>query len=220
MINTIIQGDCLDVIKQIDTESIDMVFTDPPYGDGIGYGREGKEILNNEDESINYKIIPELSRVTKKGGVIAIFTNWKFLGKLQAFIESETDLYQRMVVVMVKNNIGMGYGFRNQYELLLVLEKGKHKYEDAGFSNVIYMENINHTTETHPHEKGIEMLARVIKHCTNENDLILDCFAGSGSICVSAQLCNRRFIGIELDPKWFAFAKDRLDLQKPDVLLF
>lgn len=67
-INKLHEGDCLEILKTIPNESIDMILTDPPYGDGIGYGRMGKEIANNEDESINYKVIPILYEKLKRGG--------------------------------------------------------------------------------------------------------------------------------------------------------
>lgn len=65
---TIIEGDCLEVMKTLGDGSFDMILTDPPYGDGIGYGRSEKVIANNEDESINYKVLPILYEKLKEGG--------------------------------------------------------------------------------------------------------------------------------------------------------
>ena len=56
-INKVYLDDCFNVIAQIPNEFLDLVIVDPPYGDGIGYGRSNKEIINNEDESINYKFL-------------------------------------------------------------------------------------------------------------------------------------------------------------------
>jgi DNA modification methylase len=114
------------------------------------------------------------------------------------------------MIVIVKNNIGMGYGFRNQHELCWVCEKGKVTYDDAGFSNVQRMENISHDKETHPHQKGIELLARMIKHSSKVGDTVLDCFAGSGSVCVAAKMCDRNYIGCELDEKYAEMGNDRI----------
>ena len=140
--------------------------TDPPYGDGIPYGQFDKEIANNEDESINYKVLPVLYEKLKEGGVCYLFTNWKFSWRIQAFLTSQVLFNVRTQLVIVKNNIGMGYGFRNQYKLCLVLEKGKHSYSAANFSNVVKMEHIAHDKDSHPHEKGVEMLKRMIIHAT------------------------------------------------------
>ena len=53
--NNVFHADCFDLIKVVPDKSLDLVIVDPPYGDNVGYGRNGKEILNNEDESINYR---------------------------------------------------------------------------------------------------------------------------------------------------------------------
>jgi DNA modification methylase len=212
----VIHGDALEVLKTFEDGSFDLVLTDPPYGDGIGYGRNGKEIANNEDESINYRVLPELYRVLADGGICYLFTNWKFSGKILHFIETETKFYPRMQLVVVKNNFGMGYGFRNQYELVWVLEKGEHKYLDAGFSNVQKMEHIEHDQTSHPHEKGTELLQRMIQHAM-PCQRILDPFAGSGSTLAAARFMGLDATGIELDEGYFKYATDRL-LSIPDSL--
>lgn len=145
-----------------------------------------------------------------RGGVCYLFSNWKFAGKIIQFVQESTNLNVRNQIVIVKNNIGVGYGFRNQYELCLVLEKGKATYNGADFSNVQKMEHIPHDKDTHPHEKGLELLKRIINHSSQEGDLVLDCFAGSGSTLVACKHMKRNYIGIELDPKYHALCLERL----------
>lgn len=116
-----------------------------------------------------------------------------------------------MQLVIVKNNFGMGYGFRNQYELCLVLERGKAIYNRADVSNVLHMEHIHHDDNTHPHQKGVKLLELLISHSTKVGDNILDCFAGTGSTLVAAKNLKRNCIGIELEPKWCEYAKGRLE---------
>ena len=207
---TIYQGDCLEVMKEFPDKSFDLVLTDPPYGDGIGYGRFDKKIANNEDESINYKAIPEMYRVLKEGGVLYLFTNWRFSGRIQAFLGEFGLFYVRTQLVIVKNNISMGYGFRNQYELCLVLERGKHKYENADFSNVQKMEHIEHSPDSHPHEKGVELLKRMISHI-QPCESILDPFLGSGTTLIAAKHLNCNAVGIEISESYCEIAKQRLE---------
>lgn len=209
-INQIVMGDCLEIIKTFPNDSVDLVLTDPPYGDGVGYGRQDKKIENNEDESINYKIIPELYRCLKEGGVMYLFTNWKFSGKIQAFIEKETEFTIRTMLVIVKNNFGMGYGFRNQFELCWVCEKGTVKYTEADFSNVQKMQHIQHDMETHPHQKGIDLLRKMITHVSKPGDIVLDTFVGSGSTAMAAKMEGRRYIGIEISPTYAETARQRV----------
>ena len=63
----------------------------------------------------------------------------------------------------------------------------------------------------HPTQKPIELLEYLIKTYTNENELVLDSTMGSGSTCIAAKNLNRKYIGIELDKKYFEIAKERVN---------
>jgi len=208
--NKIYPGDCIKLIKQIDDNSINCIITDPPYGDNSSYGRKDKEIENNENPLINCSIIWEAQRILKNDSTMYNFTNWKHYPFLTEFIMRYTCFNIRMMIVLNKNRFGMGYGFRNQHELCLVLEKGKPIYNDKGFSNVINFKVIEHNDDTHPHEKPESVLRRMINHSTVEGDLVLDPFTGSGSTLVACKQLNRDFIGFEIEEKWVGLANNRL----------
>lgn len=218
--NKIIQGDCLEILKKLPPESVDLIVTDPPYGDGCGYGRHDKTIQNNEDETINYKVLPLLYRVLKQDKTCYLFTNWKFENKIREFIETNTDFNVRMLLCIVKNNIGLGYGFRNQTEYCLVLEKGNPKYNLNDFSNVQRMQHINHDAETHPHQNGVYLIEKMIRHSSDEGDLVLDCFSGSGTTAVACHNLKRRFICIEIDPDCYKASVERLNNAQAQLKLF
>ena len=201
-------------------EQFDLIVTDPPYGDNISYGRCGKTILNNEDESINYKILPLLYDVLKPDKSCYVFTNWKFEHKLRNFIENETKFNIRMLICIVKNNFGLGYGFRNQSEYCLVLEKGNPKYNLNDFSNVLKMQHIQHDNETHPHQKGLYLIEKIIQHSSKPDDLVLDCFSGSGTTAVACHNQKRNFVCIEKDKKYFAASVERLNIARSQMRLF
>lgn len=208
----IINWDSLKVIEKIEDNSIDLIVTDPPYWDWVWYGRNKKVILNNEDESINYKIIPKLYDKLKDNSVMYLFTNWKFENKLRDFINTETNFNIRMLLIVVKNNIWMWYWFRNQYECCIVCEKWDDiEYKHNDFSNVIKMGHIEHNDNTHPHQKGKEMLKKMITHSSNEGDLVLDPFAWSWSVGVACKEVNREYTLIELDEEYYNMCKKRLN---------
>jgi DNA modification methylase len=117
---TIYHGDCLEIMPQL--EPVDLVVTDPPYGDGVGYGRHNKTIVNNEDVSINFAAMKLIGPILKKGRSLYIFTNWKAYPEIYEHNRSEAIFKIKMLLVIVKNNFGLGYGFRNQYELCVVME--------------------------------------------------------------------------------------------------
>lgn len=212
-INRLIQGDCIAVMKTFPKNSVNLILTDPPYGDNVAYGFGHKTIKNNENPLINCTAMIEMYRVLKKNSSLYLFTNWKHYPFLTEFIIRYTDFHIRHLVVWKKHNFGLGWAFRHQYELILVLEKGKPKYNLTNFSDIQSASHINHDKQTHPHEKPLDLLEKIIKHSSKEGDLVLDPFAGSGSTCRACQKLKRKWIGIELDEKYILMARDRIATQ-------
>lgn len=120
----------------------------------------------------------------------------------------------------MKNNFGMGYGFRNQSEYCLVLEKGNPKYNLNDFSNVIKMQHIQHDENTHPHQKGLYLIQKIIKHSSNEGDLVLDCFSGSGTTAIACERLNRQFVAIEKDESYYNLSVKRFQDETAQRSLF
>ena len=102
-------------------------------------------------------------------------------------------------------------------ELKQEYEELRQKYEpyrythnlDADHKN-IWTSNIRNSGKLHPCEKPQDILERIIKTSSNEGDIVLDCFIGSGSCGVAAVNTNRKFIGIELDKNYFEIAEKRI----------
>jgi len=200
--NQIIHGDCLRVLKEIPNCSVDLVLTDPPYGDNCVYGYMNKSIQGNEHPLVCCSALAECYRVLRRNKSLYCFTNWKHLTFLMDFVRRYTKFKVKHVVVWKKHNIGMGYAFRHQYELILVLEKGKPKYNLTNFSNVQEADYIVHNKDTHPHQKPLDLLRKIIKHSSKEGDLVLDPFAGSGATCKAAGLEGREWLGVEIEERW------------------
>lgn len=218
-INKVYNDDCFKIIKQMPDNYLDLVIVDPPYGDGIGYGRNGKEILNNEDEAINYRFLDAILPKMKQDTSLYLFSNHKFCFQIKEYAIANGYNY-RMLCVLVKNNIGMGYGFRNQYEVCLVLEKGKAKYNCKDVSNVWKMKHIHHDDNSHPHQKDYDIIRKIILHSSNEGDLIFDGFMGSFSTAIACYKEKRNFLGTELDAKWHALGQRKLDDLQCQITLF
>ncbi len=207
--NKILPGDCIQVMKKFPSKSVALIVTDPPYGDNVGYGFNNKKIKNNENPLINCNALVEMYRVLKRNSALYLFTNWKHYPFLTEFVIRYTEFKIRHVIVWKKHNFGLGWAFRHQYELILVLEKGKPKYNLRNFSDVQSASHINHNDQTHPHEKPLDLLKKIIIHSSKPGDLVLDPFAGSGSTCKACEQVGRRWIGIELDERYFEMAKSR-----------
>ncbi len=218
-INKVYKDDCFNIIAKMPNDYLDLVIVDPPYGDGIGYGRNGKEILNNEDETINYRFLDAILPKMKQDTSLYLFSNHKFCFQIKEYAIANGYNY-RMLCVLVKNNIGMGYGFRNQYEVCLVLEKGKAKYNCKDVSNVWKMKHIQHDDNSHPHQKDYDIIRKIILHSSNEGDLIFDGFMGSFSTAIACHKEKRNFLGAELDAKWHALGQRKLDDLQSQITLF
>jgi len=170
-INKIILGDCIDILKEMPNNCVNLVITDPPYGDNVGYGWNNKKIKNNQNPLINCSALVECYRVLKRNTSLYLFTNWKHYPFLTEFILRYTKFKIRHLVIWKKHNFGLGWAFRHQYEMILILEKGKPKYNLTDFSDVQTCSHINHNKENHPHEKPIDLLMKMIKHSSKEGDL-------------------------------------------------
>lgn len=209
-INEIIKADCIEFLKSLPNNCADLIITDPPYGDNIIYGWNNKAIKNNETPLINCQALVELYRVLKRNRSLYIFTNWKHYPFLTEFIMRYTKFSIRHLIVWKKHNFGMGWAFRHQYELILVLEKGKPKYSLKDFSDVQTALPVIHDKITHPHEKPVDLISKMINHSSKKGDLVLDPFCGSGSVCVACQETGRKWIGIDIDEKWVEMARERV----------
>ena len=209
--NRFIHGDCIQVMKEFPNNSIDLIITDPPYGDNIGYGWNNKTIKNNENPLINCLALVECYRVLRRNRSLYLFTNWKHYPFLTEFILRYTKFKIRHLIVWKKHNFGLGWAFRHQYELVLVLEKGKPKYNLTNFSDVQTCSHINHDKNNHPHQKPVDLIMKMIEHSSNEGEVILDPFCGSGATCKGAEKMRRKWIGIELDERWIEIGESEIN---------
>lgn len=98
---------------------------------------------------------------------------------------------------------------------LVFKEAGAKRYNDGyEIKSKWYISPINQKDKKeyfHPTIKPLELVKRHLLHSTNENDIVLDCFIGSGTTAVACKELNRRFIGFEINPEYYQIALDRLN---------
>ena len=224
----LIQGDCLQEMQKIQSESIDCVVTDPPYKIITGGDSNGKNsvrpkgILSGNRELM--KSIPkfeywlkELFRVLKNGTQSYIMVNSSNLLKMANEIEKAGFKIQNYLVWQ-KNNCTPSQFYMKNCEYTIFFRKGKSKYiNDIGGSKTVHQFNNIIGNKVHPTEKPIDMMKYYISNSTNEYDTVLDLFMGSGSTGVACKELNRNFIGIELDEHYFAIAKKRVEENKKEL---
>lgn len=207
-LNKIVNGNSLKLLKTFPSYSVDLVITDPPYGDNGVYGKEKTKIIGNENPTTTLNSIFEIYRVLKRNSVAYIFFAIKHYSLIEKFILGYTKFKIRDVLIWDKVNHGRGFGFRYRYEAIFVLEKGKPKYNQRGTPNLLTISKIYNPH--HPHEKPQKLIDILVQQSSRKKDIILDPFAGSGAILKAAKRLQRNFIGIEIDFNYYQIAKKRL----------
>ncbi len=213
---TIKQGDCLELMKEIPDKSIDLILTDPPYGMNFqsNFRKEKYKKINN-DENLLWidDFLKESYRVLKDNTCIYIFCSWHNVDIFKKNIEKYFKI--KNIIIWVKNNTSMGDlkgSYAPKYEMVIFAHKGRRLMNGFRYPDVIEAKRTNN--KLHPTQKPIELLEKFIMASSNENDIVLDPFTGSGSTGVACINTNRNFIGFELDEKYFEIAKERLGLNK------
>lgn len=258
LIGKITCADCLDILKQLPDESIDLVCTDCPYriiGGGCATGtygnlrqdapagvlfrgcgkcakkwetmgqldenyanvKSGKMFDNNEIKFEDW--LPEVYRVLKDGTHCYIMVNGRNLAELQKQAEKVGFKYQNLLV-WEKGNATPNKFYLNACEFILMLRKGGERWiNDMGQKTILKVPNII-GNKKHPTEKPVELMEILIANSTNENDIVLEPFAGAGATCIAAKNLKRRFIGIEIDEQYATVANERLEQAQRQQYMF
>lgn len=224
MINTIQLGDCYELIKNIPDNSIDLVYIDIPYelsngGKGsLGYKVEKlkKDLKKTIDltKGIDYSILDELCRVMKNIYIYIWCSEKQIFPILDYF--NKKNCYTNFLIWKKDNPIPLGnLPFLSDLEYCLCIHEPGVKFQQ-GYEHKerCYISHINTKDKElfkHPTIKPIEFVKKHILNSTNENDIVLDCFCGSGTTCLAAKETGRRYIGMEIDPEYHKIAVNRLN---------
>lgn len=209
-------------MKDMESEWIDLLVTDPPYKTIKGGKNNGKNhkrpkgILNENNGLFDYQDVnisdwmSEVYRVLKEGSHAYIFTN--VLNLSEMLNESKKAGFQlHNLLVWEKNNCTPSQYYMKNCEYVLFLRKGKAKWiNDIGGSKTVHRFDNIIGNKTHPCEKPIDLLKFYIANSSCEGDIIFDPFAGTGSTLVAARELGRQYLGYEIDKEYFDIAQKRL----------
>lgn len=215
------QGDCLEVMKNIEDGSVDLVVTDPPYlcdySRHDNKSRFSKKIANDENTDKNEKMIrqyfKECYRIMKKDTAIYCFCNYKKIDFFKQELE-KTGFNLKNIIVWDKQRNGMGdlkTTFGYSHEFILFASKGQPKIRGKRISDVWQFKRVSSKQQVHQNQKPTELLSLAITKSSDEGMIVFDGFMGRGSTGVACLNTNRNFIGIELDEGYFEIAKERIE---------
>ena len=207
-IDKIYLTDCLDGMERLPDKSIDLVFIDPPYNVGKDYG-VSKDNLSH-DEYINFMkaVISEFKRVAKRG--FGIYTDWKHFQEFWQLIPEAEP------IIIFKRSSGVVFSSLNivqHHHVILTTAKCmiricKSLWDDIRVFGEGYF--FNERTFGHPAQTSLKATKRFIENFSEEGEVILDCFMGTGTTAIACKQTIRNFIGFELNPTYVEIANKRL----------
>ncbi len=220
-------GDALVLMQDLPSDSIDLIVTDPPFaidfrGKRSNYNRTQERVLEGYNEipkekyfDFTYRWMQEAYRILKDTGSMYVFSGWTNLKDilnaldLSGFITINHLIWKYQFGVFTKRK----YVTSHYHILFVVKDSKKYKFnkvehypEDVWIINREYWTGRIKT----PTKLPLDLVKKIIRFSSDEGDLILDPFLGSGTVAVAAKMLKRRFIGFEIVPEYLEFAKNRL----------
>jgi DNA modification methylase len=211
--NTVIPGDCVDVMGRLASDSVDFILTDPPYL--VRYrSRDGRRVMNDDNARWLKPSAREMSRVLKPGSLCVSFYAWN---RADSFIAAWRSAGFTIVghIVFRKKYASSSRFLKYQHEAAYLLAKGDVTPPEQPIPDVIdwtYTGN-----RLHPTQKPTESLKPLIEAFCPSGGLVLDPFCGSGSTLVAARELGRDYLGIELDASHHRTACERLGGVAPEL---
>jgi site-specific DNA-methyltransferase (adenine-specific) len=231
----IANGDCIDLFADIQTCSVDFILTDPPYNLGAFMHKRNTNLVKMRENHFAYSGWDDLpydiwsnkmedfffqaSRTVKKRGALLIFMS---LMKVESIIRmaAKHKFYYKTTGIWHKTNPmprNMNLHFVNSTEawIYFIKDDTTGTFNNEGKVIHDFFETSLTTGKEkkhgkHPTQKPVKLLSQFVKPLTNEGELVLDPFMGSGSSGVASILHNRRFIGFELNERYYSISKNRL----------
>ena len=209
----LLHGDCFELFQNIPDESVDMILTDPPYGMSFqsDYRKTKYEKIKG-DSNLDWlgDFVNEIYRVSKPNTAHYVFCSFHHVDKFKQAIENKFKV--KNILTWVKNNTSMGDlkgDFAPKTEFIIFFHKGRKLINGKRDPNVLEFKKTRN--ELHPTQKPVDMTEYMIGKFSDEGDLILDPFMGSGTTGIACLNTNRRFIGMELEEDYFNIAKERIE---------
>lgn len=238
-------GDSLEVMPTLEAGSVDMIWTDPPFGHGNQDGdlqaarvrdgvkgarvREAEPIANDAGDDFRDTLTGfyrESTRILNcdccccccmaGGGPKPTFANLSLLA------DEYHDFFQAIVWDKSARGNGMGWRYRRNYEFILVTHRkgGKLLWNESQSAVPNIVRHCPPTDRVHPNEKPLAMVEDFLKWHTQIGDLVSDPFMGSGTTGVACVRLGRKFIGIELERRYFDIAVKRITAELNRTPLF
>ena len=218
--NKILNMDCLDFLKKCPDKYFSLILTDPPYGIGVGKKtciydgkKNGKALTNRsvyeekdwDDKIPSREIFNEIFRVSKNQIIFGGNYFIEFLHNSNCWL--------------VWDKLNGKNDFADCELAWTSFNSAVRKYEFL-WNGMLQQNMQNKEKRIHPTQKPADLFGQILRDYSKENDLILDCFSGSGTTAIACHRLKRRFICIEKDPEYAKASIKRLENEKKQLTLF
>ncbi|MEX0569597.1 MAG: site-specific DNA-methyltransferase [Candidatus Njordarchaeota archaeon] len=226
-INRIYCGNALELLKKVPSESIDLVIADPPFGIDFrgrrsNYNRKRENVLPvyNEIPKEQYldfsrRWISETYRILKETGSIYIFSGWTNLKDILIAVDDAGFITINHLIWKYQFGVYTKRKFVTSHYHIIFAVKNEKKYKFNKIEHypedvIIMKRDYWKGVKKPPTRLPIELVKKLILYSTDEGDIVLDPFMGSGTTAVACILTNRYYIGFEIVPELVEFATNRV----------
>jgi len=203
-LNKVHCGDCLTLLKELPDNSVDLVLTDPPYGLGNRLSDGGGKLKNTPmaklyrngnwiDEKPSMKVFNEIFRISKNQVICG--GNYFHLPPT------------RCVIAWDKKNY------------MPTLSNWEYIWTSFDKPAKIYRQSSMNLHRQHPTQKPVALGEWILNQYSKKDDIILDCFCGSGSFLVACERLGKQWIGCEISPEYVAIANERIKAEQAQLKL-
>lgn len=226
-------GDCLELFKSIDDNSIDLIIADPPYNLGKDYGNKSDSKDFDNYMSFSQVWLSEACRVLKHTGTIYVFAGFRYISYIYKILDQELHmLFRNWICWHYTQGIGKTKGFSPRHDDILMFTKSENftfnldpiripqKYyrkrnnmRGANPGDVWEVSHIHYCQDNrqeHPTQKPEAIIERMVLASSSEGDKVLDPFSGSGTTLRVCQQLKRWCIGFEINPEYVDNTRRRL----------
>lgn len=249
LINTIVQGDCLEIMGKIPDNSVDVTFADPPFNLKKKYNSYYDKQEVEEYLFWCKEWLKEMVRITKPSGSIFVHNIPKWLIYFGSYL-NEYAMFRHWIAwnamgaplgkTLLPNHYGILYYVKSKeykfYDIKMLHKRcrkchyvlqdyGGKKAQMHPFGPLVSdvwtdIHRIRHKKrrDEHPCQLPVQLLERLILMSTDEGDIVLDPFIGTGTTAIAAKKLGRKFVGIDIDPKYVEIANKKLEQVEPTII--